>query len=57
MPAMRKVVIFAVVLMLIGVGASVVVNAPRGVVSTQIGIDPLQMMAHAQELPAPHYDF
>jgi hypothetical protein len=57
MREMRRIVMFAAALMFIGVGAWVVANAPSGAVSTQIGIDPLQMMANAQDLPTSHYDF
>ena len=57
MREMRSIVMFAAALMFIGVGAWVVANALGGAVSTQIGIDPLQMMANAQDLPASHYDF
>jgi Flp pilus assembly pilin Flp len=44
-------------LMLIGVGAWVVVAAPRVAASTQIEINPLQMMTNAKDLPTSHYDF
>jgi Flp pilus assembly pilin Flp len=44
-------------LMLIGVGAWVVVAAPRVAASTQIEINPLQIMANAKDLPISHYDF
>jgi hypothetical protein len=43
-------------LTLIGVGAWVVATAPRVVASTQIGNNPLQMMATAGDLPTAHYD-
>ena len=43
-------------LMLIGVGAWVV-TAPRVVASAQVGINPLQIMANAGDLPtSPNYD-
>jgi len=45
-----------VALMLIGVGAWVVATTPRVVASTQIGINPLQMMANAGDLPTAHYE-
>jgi hypothetical protein len=48
--------LIAAALMLIGVGAWVVATAPRVVASPQIGIDPLQMMANAGDLPTLHYD-
>jgi hypothetical protein len=48
--------LIAAALMLIGVGAWVVATAPRVVASPQIGIDPLQMMANAGDLPTSHYD-
>jgi Flp pilus assembly pilin Flp len=44
-------------LMLIGVGAWVVAAAPRVAASTQIEINPLQIMANAKDLPTSHYDF
>jgi Flp pilus assembly pilin Flp len=47
----------AAVLMLIGVGGWVVATAAPYVVSTQIGINPLEMMANATDLPTPHYDY
>jgi hypothetical protein len=43
-------------LMLIGVGAWVVATAPRVVASPQIGINPLQMMGNAGNLPTSYYD-
>jgi hypothetical protein len=43
--------LIAAALMLIGVGAWVVATAPRVVASPQIGIDPLQMMGNAGNLP------
>lgn len=48
--------LIAAALMVIGVGAWVVATAPRVVASPQIGIDPLQMMANAGDLPPSHYD-
>ena len=47
--------LIAVALMLIGVEAWAVATAPRVVASTQIGVDPLEMMAHAKHLPTSHY--
>ena len=44
-------------LMLIGVGAWVVAAAPRVAASTQIEINPLQIMANAEDLPTSDYDF
>jgi Flp pilus assembly pilin Flp len=43
-------------LMLIGVGAWIVATAPRVVASPQIGINPLQMMGNAGNLPTSSYD-
>ena len=43
-------------LMLIGVGAWVVATAPRVVASAQMGINPLEMMADARDLPTAQYD-
>ena len=57
MPAMRKIVMFASALMVIGVGTWAIASAPRVAASTTIGIDPLQMMANAQELRSSDYDF
>jgi len=58
MPAIRKIVMFGgAALILIGVGVWGVANAPRGAASTQIGVDPLQIMAHAKDLPTSHSDF
>lgn len=48
--------LIAAALMLIGVGAWAVATAPRVVASTQIGINPLQMMANAGDLPTQNYD-
>jgi hypothetical protein len=48
--------LIAAALMLIGVGAWVVATAPRVVASPQIGINPLQMMTNAGNLPTSHYD-
>ena len=47
--------VIAAALMLIGVEAWVVATAPRVVALTQIGVDPLEMMAHAKDLPTSHY--
>jgi Flp pilus assembly pilin Flp len=47
----------AAVLMLIGVGGWVVATAAPFFASTQIGINPLEMMANAADLPSPHYDY
>jgi hypothetical protein len=46
----------AAALMLIGVGAWVAASVPRAAPSTQIGINPSQMMVNAQDLPSPHYN-
>ena len=47
--------LIATALMLIGVEAWVVATAPRVVALTQIGVNPLEMMAHAKHLPTSHY--
>ena len=47
----------AAALMLIGVVAWMVTTAPRVAASTQVGVNPLQMMADANHLPASDYDF
>jgi len=47
--------IAAALTMLIGVGTWVVVAAPAVAISTQIGVDPLQIMANAKDLPPAHY--
>ena len=44
---MRNINVFAVALILIGVGAWVVTTNSRVVASTPVGIDPLQMMTGA----------
>jgi hypothetical protein len=49
--------LIAAALMLIGVAAWVVATTPPVVASTQIGINPLEMMANAGDLPTPHYDY
>jgi len=48
--------LIAAALMLIGVGAWDIATAPRVVASTEIGNNPLQMMANAGDLPTSHYD-
>ena len=48
--------LIAAALLLFGVGAWVVATAPRVVASTEIGVDPLRMMANAGELPTSHYN-
>jgi hypothetical protein len=52
---MRKISMFAAALTLIGIGAWAVATTPRVVASTPVGIDPLQMMTNARDLPAAHY--
>jgi len=47
--------LIAAALMLIGVGAWGVATAPGVAASTQIGVNPLEMMAGAKDLPASHY--
>ena len=48
--------LIAAALMLIGVWAWNVATAPRVVASTEIGNNPLQMMANAGDMPTSHYD-
>ena len=48
--------LIAAALMLIGVWAWDIATAPRVVASTEIGNNPLQMMANAGDLPTSHYD-
>jgi hypothetical protein len=48
--------LIAAALMLIGVAAWVVATTPPVVASTQIGINPLEMMANAGKLPNSSYD-
>jgi hypothetical protein len=43
--------------MLIGVVAWIIATAPRVTASTQAGVNPLQMMTTANDLPASNYDF
>ena len=55
---MRRINMFAAVaaaLILIAVGAWAITTTPRVVASTEVGIDPLQMMTKARDLPAAHY--
>jgi hypothetical protein len=52
---MRKINMFAAALILIGLGAWVVTTNSRVAASTPVGIDPLQMMAGATNLPTSHY--
>ena len=52
---MRKISMFAAALVLIGVGAWTVTTNQRVAASTPAGIDPLQMMANAKDLPATQY--
>jgi Flp pilus assembly pilin Flp len=47
----------AAALMLIGVVAWIIATAPRVTASTQAGVNPLQMMTTANDLPASNYDF
>lgn len=48
--------LIAAVLILIGIAAWVVPTAPRvAAASTQIGVDPFEMTAHAKHLPTSHY--
>jgi hypothetical protein len=52
---MRKIGMFAAALILIAVGAWAVTTTPRVVASTPVGIDPLQVMSNARDLPSEHY--
>jgi len=52
---MRKISMFAAALILVAVGAWGITTTPRVVASTPVGIDPLQMMSNARDLPATHY--
>jgi hypothetical protein len=52
---MRKINVFAAALILIGLGAWVVTTNSRVAASTPVGIDPLQMMTGATNLPTSHY--
>ena len=52
---MRKVSMFAVALLLIGIGAWAVTTNERVAASTPAGIDPLQIMANAKGLASTQY--
>ena len=58
---MRKINMFAAALILVGLGAwgvttnSRVAASTPGAASTPIGVDPLQIMAGATNLPTSHY--
>jgi hypothetical protein len=52
---MRKISLFAAILVLIGVGAWVLTTNSRVAASTPAGVDPLQIMTSATNLPATHY--
>jgi hypothetical protein len=52
---MRKISMFAVALVLIGIGAWAVTTNERVAASTPTGIDPLQMMANAKGLASTQY--
>ena len=52
---MRKLSMFAATLILIAVGAWAITTTPPVVASTPVGIDPLQMMSNARDLPTAHY--
>ena len=52
---MRKISMFVAALILIAVGAWAITTTPRVIASTQVGIDPFQMMINARDLPAAHY--
>ena len=52
---MRKINVIAAALILIGLGAWVVTANSRVAASTPVGIDPLQMMIGATNLPTSHY--
>jgi hypothetical protein len=48
-------IFFAAALILIGLGAWIVTTNSRVAASTPVGIDPLQMMTSATNLPTSHY--
>ena len=52
---MRKISMFAAALLLIGIGAWAVTTNQRVAASTPAGIDPLQMMGNAKDLPVTQY--
>ena len=52
---MPKISMFAAALILIGLGTWVVATNSRVTASTPVGIDPLQMMTGATNLPTAHY--
>ena len=52
---MRKISMFAAVLILIGIGTWGVTTNQRVAASTPAGIDPLQMMVNAKDLPSTQY--
>jgi hypothetical protein len=52
---MRKISMFAAALVLIGIGAWAVTTNERVAASTPAGIDPLQMMVNAKDLPSTRY--
>jgi len=52
---MRKINVIAAALILIGLGAWVVTTNSRVAASTPVGVDPLQMMTGATNLPPSHY--
>ena len=52
---MRKISMFAAALILIAVSAWAITTTPPVVASTPVGIDPLQMMSNARDLPTAHY--
>ena len=52
---MRKINVLAAALILIGLGAWVVTTNSRVAASTPVGVDPLQMMTGATNLPPSHY--
>ena len=52
---MRKIRMVAAALVLIGIGAWALTTNQRVAASTPAGIDALQMMANAKDLPAAQY--
>ena len=52
---MRKISMFAVALLLIGIGAWAVTTNERVAASTPAGVDPLQIMANAKGLASTQY--
>jgi hypothetical protein len=52
---MRKIITFVAALILMGVGVWATKTTPRVDASTEATVNPLQLMAHAKNLPEAHY--